>query len=54
MSKEQREKLLSKEWDGEFWMAYKDFVANFDFLEVCYLGPDSMKSDTLGGIFSFP
>jgi len=28
--------------DGEFWMAYKDFMANYVNLEICTLGPEVM------------
>ncbi|KAM4687237.1 calpain-1 catalytic subunit-like, partial [Rhinophrynus dorsalis] len=29
--------------DGEFWMEAKDFQKNFQFLEVCHLGPESLS-----------
>ncbi|RDD43006.1 Calpain-B [Trichoplax sp. H2] len=32
---------LSFDDDGEFWMAFKDFCAEFSTLEICMLSPDS-------------
>ena len=46
---EKRQLNLNFEGDGEFWMNFQDFKHNFQKLEICNLGPDSLTSDSLGG-----
>ncbi|CAF3735909.1 unnamed protein product [Rotaria sordida] len=31
--------------DGEFWMTFQDFFAEFDILEICHLSPDTFKEE---------
>lgn len=46
----ERQKLgLSFSDDGEFWMSFQDFVQNFEKLEICHLGPQSMEGNTMEG-----
>ncbi|VDH95629.1 calpain, invertebrate, partial [Mytilus galloprovincialis] len=38
---------LTQEDDGEFWMTFGDWQSNFQKLEICNLGPDSLDDDEL-------
>ncbi|XP_042560522.1 calpain-9 [Clupea harengus] len=40
---QQRIERVKKE-DGEFWMSLSDFRLNFDFIEACHLGDDTLSS----------
>ena len=48
ISEESKEAIgLTQDDDGEFWMTFSDWQANFQKLEICNLGPDSLDDDEL-------
>ncbi|KAL8619657.1 hypothetical protein ACOMHN_019712 [Nucella lapillus] len=48
ISDDEKEELgLKKDDDGEFWMSFKDFTQEFQKLEICNLGPDSLDEEDL-------
>uniref|UniRef100_A0A671LXC0 calpain-2 n=1 Tax=Sinocyclocheilus anshuiensis TaxID=1608454 RepID=A0A671LXC0_9TELE len=42
---EEKAKLVHSAEDGEFWMAYSDFIQHFSKLEICNLTPDTISSE---------
>jgi len=46
---EKRQLGLTFDHDGEFWMSFKDFVSNFQRLEICFLGPESLDNEARAG-----
>ncbi|XP_036421020.1 calpain-2 catalytic subunit-like [Colossoma macropomum] len=45
---EEKSKLDHSADDGEFWMAFSDFVQRYSVVEICNLTPDASSSDEVG------
>ncbi|KAG5855004.1 calpain-9 [Anguilla anguilla] len=42
----EKNRILRQSDDGEFWMEFEDFKANYDKIEICNLTPDSLTDST--------
>ncbi|KAG7315494.1 hypothetical protein KOW79_021582 [Hemibagrus wyckioides] len=47
VSPEDKAKLNYSAEDGEFWMAYADYIQRYSRLEICNLTPDSPSNDSV-------
>ncbi|KAJ8392425.1 hypothetical protein AAFF_G00075500 [Aldrovandia affinis] len=43
ISDDDRERLSNRSEDGEFWMAFSDFLRHYSRLEICNLTPDALS-----------
>ncbi|XP_067114889.1 calpain 2, (m/II) large subunit, like [Osmerus mordax] len=47
INNDDRERLIHRSEDGEFWMSFSDFLRHYSRLEICNLSPDALTEDNL-------
>ena len=51
MSSSERQRLLTTDEDGEFWMSFEDMIKHYTDLEICSISVDALYEDD-GGMYN--